>query len=86
MKHVLACLLLATLTDGAGAFSRSPLPDSAERRELYPAGTRVLVVGYSEYADRSWPALNGRRDAERVQRMFLDRGVPPSAMAAAAWS
>jgi hypothetical protein len=80
LKHVLACLLLATLTDGAGAFSRSPLPDSAERRELYPAGTRVLVVGYSEYADRSWPALNGRRDAERVQRMFLDRGVPPSAI------
>jgi hypothetical protein len=34
----------------------------------------------SAYADRSWPALNGRRDAERVQRMFLDRGVPPAAI------
>jgi hypothetical protein len=75
------CLVLyAVVTGGAGAFSRSPLPDNSERQAIYPQGTRVLIVGLSRYADPSWPALNGQRDAERIQRMFLDRGVAPSAI------
>jgi hypothetical protein len=81
MNRVASCLLLyAALTGGAPAFTRAPLPDNAERQDLYPAGTRVLIIGLSQYADPSWPALNGRRDAERIQKMFLDRGVAPSAI------
>ena len=81
MNRWASCLLLyAAVTGGAGAFSRSPLPDYSERQALYPQGTRVLIVGLSRYADPSWPALNGRRDAERIQKMFLDRGVAPSAI------
>jgi hypothetical protein len=81
VKQLLGGIFLyALLAGSAGALSRSPLPDSAERQVLYPAGTRVLIVGMSAYRDRSWPALNGRRDAERIQKMFLERGVPPSAI------
>jgi Sulfatase-modifying factor enzyme 1/Caspase domain len=81
VKQLLGCIFLyAVLAGSAGAISRSPLPDSAERQVLYPGGTRVLIVGLSAYRDRSWPALNGRRDAERIQKMFLERGVPPSAI------
>jgi hypothetical protein len=47
-------------------------------RQIYPAGTHVLIIGLSAYRDRSWPALNGRRDAQRIQRLFLERGVPAS--------
>jgi hypothetical protein len=81
VKRWAGCLALyAVVTGGAGAFSHSPLPDNSERQGLYPQGTRVLVVGLSRYADPSWPTLNGRRDAERIQKMFLDRGVAPSAI------
>ncbi len=81
VKQLLAAIGLWVLVSGnAAALSRSPLPDNAERQLLYPAGTRVLVIGMSAYRDRSWPALNGRRDAERVQTMFLERGVPASAI------
>jgi Sulfatase-modifying factor enzyme 1/Caspase domain len=81
MRPLLGWLLMTTLLSGeAVALSRSPLPDSAERQELYPAGTRVLIIGLSSYRARSWPALNGVRDAERIERMFLERGVPASAI------
>jgi hypothetical protein len=81
MNRWASCLVLyAALTGSSPAFTRSPLPDNAERQDLYPAGTRVLIIGLSQYADPSWPALNGRRDAERIQKMFLDRGVAPSAI------
>lgn len=81
MKRWLGCLcLFALLTETVSALSRSPLPDNAERQILYPAGTRVLIIGLSAYRDPSWPPLNGQRDAERVQHMFLERGVPPSAI------
>jgi hypothetical protein len=84
VKHLLGGLCLSVLFAGsAGALSRSPLPDSAERQVLYTAGTRVLIVGLSAYRDHSWPALNGRRDAERIQKMFLERGVPASAISLA---
>jgi hypothetical protein len=76
-----SCLVLYTaLIGGATAFTNSPPPEDAERHSLYPGGTRVLIVGFSQYSDPSWPALNGRRDAERVRKLFLDRGVPPSAI------
>jgi hypothetical protein len=81
VKALLGCIILCVLfAQSAVALSRSPLPDSADRTVLYPGGTRVLIVGFSAYRDRSWPALNGRRDAERIQRMFLERGVPASAI------
>jgi sulfatase-modifying factor enzyme 1 len=73
-------VLYAALTGGAAAFTNSPPPDDAERHSLYPGGTRVLIVGFSQYTDPSWPALNGRRDAERIRKLFLDRGVPPSSI------
>jgi hypothetical protein len=63
------------LAGHALAQSRSPPPDEAER-QIYPEGTHVLIIGLSTYRDRSWPALNGRRDAQRIQQVFLDRGVP----------
>jgi hypothetical protein len=81
VKPLLGAICLWVLFAGnAAALSRSPLPENAERQVLYPAGTRVLVIGMSAYNDRSWPALNGRRDAELVQKMFLERGVPASAI------
>jgi hypothetical protein len=73
-------LLLALLPTAVGSFSRAPLPDGVERQVLYPGGTRVLIIGLSEYRDRQWPKLNGRRDAERIQRLFLERGVPAAAI------
>jgi hypothetical protein len=73
-------LLSALLPAAVGAFSRAPLPDGVERQSLYPGGTRVLIIGLSAYRDRGWPKLNSRRDAERVQRLFLERGVPPGAI------
>jgi hypothetical protein len=79
VKAFLGCIALCALLAGsAAALSRSPLPDSTERKALYPGGTRVLIVGFSAYRDRSWPALNGRRDAERIQKLFLERGVSAS--------
>jgi len=80
MRTLSACLItLAVLIGRVEAQSRSPLPDDAER-VLYPAGTRVLIIGLSQYANRTWPALNGSRDAERIQRMFIDRGVAPQSI------
>jgi hypothetical protein len=80
VTQCLAACCICLIAAAAVAMSRWPLPDMAERQEVYKAGTRVLIVGLSNYRDRSWPALNGRRDAERIQTMFLDRGVPPSAI------
>lgn len=78
MKVWVAALTLHVLIAGsAGAINRSPLPESAER-QIYAGGTHVLAVGFSAYRERSWPALNGRRDAERIQSLFLERGVPAS--------
>jgi hypothetical protein len=81
MKRSAAWFLLCTLLAGsAAAMSRSPPPADAETRMFYPGGTHVLVVGLSEYRDPSWPMLQGRRDAERIQKMFIERGVPRAAI------
>jgi uncharacterized caspase-like protein len=80
MRLRLWLLLSALLPAVVGGFSRVPLPDGVERQLLYPGGTRVLIIGLSAYRDRSWPKLNSRRDAERVQRLFLERGVPAGAI------
>jgi hypothetical protein len=73
-------ILSLLLAAGAYSFSRSPPPDSVERQRAYPAGTAVLIVGMSHYRDRSWPRLQAARDAHRIQRLFLDRGVPAAAV------
>jgi hypothetical protein len=88
VKILAACILtFVALTGrveaGARPLSRTPLPENAER-QIYPAGTRVLIIGLSQYADRTWPALKGQRDAERVQRMFIDRGLSPRSITMAA--
>lgn len=72
----LGCPLAASAQPAIG---RSPLPDSVERQILYGAGTHVLAIGISEYADHgAWPRLHGARDAGRVAQLFRERGVPPS--------
>jgi Sulfatase-modifying factor enzyme 1 len=73
------CIVLL-LTGQALAVSRSPPPETTERLTLYPAGTHVLIIGESAYRDPSWPSLNGGRDAQRIQQLFLERGVPASAI------
>ena len=71
---------VALLAGQALAVSRAPPPEMSERLRLYPAGTHVLIIGQSAYADPAWPALHGERDAQRIQEMFLERGVPASAI------
>jgi len=68
------------LAGPAYSFTRSPPPDLIERQTAYPAGTTVLIIGMSNYRDRSWPRLRAARDAQRIQRLFLDRGVPAEAI------
>jgi hypothetical protein len=73
-------LLSALLPAAVSGFSRAPLPEGVERQTLYPGGTRILIIGLSDYRDRSWPKLNGRRDAERIRQLFLERGVPAASI------
>ncbi len=77
-----ATILLAAIlaSPGALAFTRTMLPDTAERQEIYSEGTRVLIIAVSRYRDPSWPTLNSHRDAERIRQMFLQRGVADSAI------
>ena len=80
MRARLLAVLCLVAAGGASSFSRSPPPDSVERRSVYSAGTAVLIIGMSKYRDPSWPRLQAARDAHRIQRLFLDRGVPASAI------
>ena len=73
-------ILSLLFAGGTYSFSRSPPPDSVERQSVYPAGTAVLIIGMSGYHERSWPRLQAARDARRIQRLFLDRGVPAAAI------
>ena len=77
-----ATILLAAIlaSPGALAFTRTMLPDTAERQEIYSEGTRVLIIAVSRYRDPSWPTLNSHRDAERIRQMFLQSGVADSAI------
>lgn len=77
-----ATVLLAAILAWASAFAftRTMLPDTAERQDLYSGGTRVLIIAVSHYRDPSWPKLNSHRDAERIRQLFLQRGVPDSAI------
>jgi Sulfatase-modifying factor enzyme 1 len=82
MTRALPLILLAAIlgAPSAIAFPRTLLPDTAERQELYGEGTRVLIIAVSRYRDPSWPSLNSHRDAERVRRLFLERGVADAAI------
>jgi Sulfatase-modifying factor enzyme 1/Caspase domain len=82
MRKLLTVLLLAAMLGSPGtfAFTRTLQPDAAERQELYTEGTRVLIIGVSRYRDPGWPGLNGHRDAERIRRLFMERGVADSAI------
>ncbi|HYL69693.1 MAG TPA: SUMF1/EgtB/PvdO family nonheme iron enzyme [Candidatus Dormibacteraeota bacterium] len=80
MRTALFALLSLLAASVATPFSRAPPPDAVERRDVYAAGTAVLIIGLSDYRDRSWPRLAAARDAQRVRRLFLDRGVPAAAI------
>ena len=80
MRATLFALVSLLAANVAPAFSRSPPPDGVERRYVYSAGTAVLIIGMSDYRDPSWPHLQAARDAQRIRRLFVDRGVPNSAI------
>ena len=80
MRRLICFAALMMIPGLVGAFSRSPLPDNAETEVLYPSGTRVLIIGMTQYRYPVWPSLSGDRDAERIRRLFLDRGVSPAAI------
>jgi hypothetical protein len=75
---ILGITLLGSL--GALAFTRTRLPDTVERQQIYADGTRVLIIAISQYRDPGWPDLNSHRDATRIRELFLQRGVPESAI------
>jgi len=82
MMWTRATILLAVILGlpAAFAFTRTMLPDTVERQELYSEGTRVLIIAVSRYRDPTWPTLNSHRDAERIRNLFLQRGVADSAI------
>jgi hypothetical protein len=73
----LAAVLLGALTLPARSQSFTRESHTIQRdQQMYPGGTRVLIIGVSHYANSSvWPDLKTDRDIKRIHDLFIGRGL-----------